>query len=431
MAPPTNLLDAGEHHAQPAVKVENVSKCFRVWPGPGARIAHGLFGAPQDKSTASWALRDVSFEVKPGSAYGVVGRNGSGKSTLLKIVCGVMQPTTGFTETRGRVLGLLELGAGLNLDLTGRTNVHVSSALLGFPPDYARDRMRDIEAFADIGEFFDVPMKFYSSGMLVRVAFALYAFLEPDVLIIDEALSVGDYFFQQKCIAAINRLRDGGATMLFVSHSIGTVKTICDRAIALDGGQVIAEGNVDAVADLYLRREHGPTPAAPGDEAPAATRTAAAIVGNALSGMVLPPPDTWSVVAARFLDAKGHSASLFEMRAPAQIEAVIYGPPKTGLPRLQVDIVDRLDRVVSGQVFELEHATRVPLAGAEAVALHIDLPMEFEHGAYAARIAPLTEAGDLLGESCQTETVQVFHRGVYPEYYCIANLPARYGMRRS
>jgi lipopolysaccharide transport system ATP-binding protein len=170
-----------------------------------------------------WALRDVSFEVRRGDALGVIGVNGSGKSTLLKILTGAMYPTAGTYDVAGRVLSLLELGTGLNPLLTGRENVVQSAALLAFEPEYVQRKLPDVEAFAELGEFFEKPIRLYSSGMLVRLAFSLFACLEPDVFVVDEALSVGDVFFQQKCVQRIEQMRERGTSMLFVSHDLELV----------------------------------------------------------------------------------------------------------------------------------------------------------------------------------------------------------------
>ena len=211
----------------PAVEAIGLGKRFQMFAGAKDRLLGGLLGRNPADSNERWALRDVSFRVRRGEAYGIIGRNGSGKSTLLKIISGVVQPTRGTARVAGRVLSLLELGTGFDLELTGRQNVYASAKLLGFPGNYAAERIAQIEAFADIGKFFDLPMKVYSTGMLVRLAFSLYLFMEPDVLVIDEALSVGDHFFQQKCLAAMERIHAQGTTLLFVSHSLGIVKAMC------------------------------------------------------------------------------------------------------------------------------------------------------------------------------------------------------------
>ena len=198
-----------------------------------------------------WALRDISFDVRRGESLGIIGINGSGKSTLLKILSGAMYATEGSFNVTGRVLSLLELGTGLNQELTGRQNVTNSASLLGFPAGYAMERMAQIEAFSELGEFFDRPVRLYSSGMLVRLSFSMFACFDPEIFIVDEALSVGDVFFQQKCARRIQQMREGGTTMLFVSHDLAAVEALCDRVLLLHGGQVKHDGDKKTGIRLY------------------------------------------------------------------------------------------------------------------------------------------------------------------------------------
>ncbi|MBX9871452.1 MAG: ABC transporter ATP-binding protein [Burkholderiaceae bacterium] len=218
-----------------AIKVENLSKCYQIYDQPRDRLKQfvlprmqSLVGLqPKQYYREFWALKDVSFEVKKGAAVGIVGRNGSGKSTLLQLICGTLSPTRGLVEANGRIAALLELGSGFNPEFTGRENVYLNGSILGIEKERLDERFADIEKFADIGNHIDQPVKAYSSGMFVRLAFAVQMHLEPEILIIDEALSVGDQFFQAKCYAAIRSMMDRGTTVLFVSHSAATVKVTC------------------------------------------------------------------------------------------------------------------------------------------------------------------------------------------------------------
>jgi lipopolysaccharide transport system ATP-binding protein len=189
-----------------------------------------------------WALKSVSFNVKRGSTVGIVGKNGSGKSTLLQLICGTLSQSNGEVETNGRIAALLELGSGFNPEFTGRENVYMNSAVLGLTKDEVDSRFQDIVDFADIGLFIEQPVKTYSSGMLVRLAFAVAINVDPEILIVDEALSVGDELFQRKCFARIEAIKNKGATILFVSHSGSTIVELCDSAILLDSGEVLASG---------------------------------------------------------------------------------------------------------------------------------------------------------------------------------------------
>ena len=241
-----------------AVRCDGVGKRFKIYGNPWHRVAEWASLNLATLHRDFWAVRGVSFELRRGECLGVIGRNGSGKSTLLKVVTGVAVPTEGAAAIRGRVLSLIELGAGLNKELTGRQNVHNMARLLNFPPDFARSKMDEIEAFADIGVFFDRPVRSYSSGMTVRVTFSMFAAFEPEVLIVDEALSVGDIFFVQKCTKRIHELLDNGTTMLLVSHDAGAITNLCDRAILLEQGRVAFQGEpVDAVARYHAALRQG------------------------------------------------------------------------------------------------------------------------------------------------------------------------------
>ena len=222
------------------IEAEGLSKCFRTRSKrPGNRRDF-------------WALRNVSFEVEQGEAVGIVGRNGAGKSTLLEIIAGTRIPTEGRGVVRGRIAALLQLGSGFHPDFTGRENVFLSGSIQGFSRAEVADRFERIADFADIGHFLEEPVKTYSSGMYARLAFAAATAFEPDILIVDEILAVGDAAFQQKCVTRIDRLRAGGMSLLFVSHSVDRVNALCDRALLLEGGRTKFFGETATATDLYL-----------------------------------------------------------------------------------------------------------------------------------------------------------------------------------
>lgn len=234
------------------ISVRNVSKLYRLYDRPQDRLQHSLFARFGKRFGREFcALRDVSFDVRRGEVVGIIGRNGSGKSTLLQIIAGIREPTTGDVQVGSRVAALLELGSGFNPDYTGRENVFMNGAILGIPREKITQQFDAIESFADIGEFIDQPVKFYSSGMFVRLAFAVTTSLDAEVLLIDEALAVGDMSFQIKCFARMNQLREQGTTILFVSHNLGTVISFCDRALYLRQGEQVAIGPVAEVARQY------------------------------------------------------------------------------------------------------------------------------------------------------------------------------------
>ena len=262
----SETASASAADADVAIRVANVSKCYHIYSNPRDRLKQfllpkirQLFGAEQrDHFREFWAVRDASLVVRRGETVGIIGRNGSGKSTLLQMICGTLHPTAGAIETRGRVAALLELGSGFNPEFTGRENVYLNASVLGLERTEVDARMADILAFADIGEFIDQPVKTYSSGMFVRLAFAVIAHVDPEILVIDEALSVGDAFFQSKCAAAMRRLMTNGTTILFVSHDTHSVKALCDKAILLEGGRIVAEGDAGVVVEEYYSRRVGP-----------------------------------------------------------------------------------------------------------------------------------------------------------------------------
>lgn len=243
-----------------AIEVNNISKCYQVYNKPVQRLKQLLFAKQKGHATRVerlhcdefWALQDINFVLPRGETLGVVGKNGSGKSTLLQIIAGTLTPTTGSVAINGRVAALLELGAGFNNEFTGRENVYLNASLLGLNKEQVDAKLDDILAFADIGHFIDSAVRSYSSGMLVRLAFAIQAQLDPEILIVDEALAVGDAKFQAKCFNRLKKLKENGTSILFVSHATEQIVTHCDRAILLNDGLLIAQDKPKVVVNQYL-----------------------------------------------------------------------------------------------------------------------------------------------------------------------------------
>lgn len=235
-----------------AIVVQGVSKCFRVYEKPADHLKEILMFGRRRFHTEFWALRDVDFSLEKGRCLGIIGENGSGKSTLLRIVAGVVRPNGGTVSIDGRVSALLELGAGFNPEFTGRDNVVLNASILGLSDSEIRARIPRIEEFAGIGDFVDRPVKTYSSGMFVRLAFAVAIHVDPEVLIVDEALAVGDIYFQQRCIRTIQAMKASGVTILFVSHDLSSVRTLADSTIWMDHGRVRMMGPTDDVAAEYM-----------------------------------------------------------------------------------------------------------------------------------------------------------------------------------
>ena len=229
-----------------AVEFQGVSKSYAIYDAPGDRLKELLSLNRLKRHQDFWALHDVSFEVKRGETFCIVGENGSGKSTLLQMVAGILHPTAGTVDVNGRVSALLELGAGFNPEFSGRDNVYLNGSILGLTTRQIDQRYKDIAAFAEIGDFIDQPVKTYSSGMVVRLAFAVAINVDPEILLVDEALAVGDIYFRQRCMRKVHELRQRGITILFVSHAVSDVKAIGDRVLWLDHGRMWMSANPTA-----------------------------------------------------------------------------------------------------------------------------------------------------------------------------------------
>lgn len=225
-----------EHRVEIAVEADSIGKCYRIFPSPRARLLQSLWGKRRQLYREFWALQNVSFQLARGQTLGVVGRNGSGKSTLLQLLCNTLTPSTGRIRMQGRVGALLELGSGFNPEFSGRENVFLNATVLGLSQHQIEAKLDDILAFADIGPFIDQPVKTYSSGMVVRLAFAVQAHIDPDILVVDEALAVGDEMFQKKCYAHLERLKERGTSILLVTHSCPQIIQHCDQALLLHKG---------------------------------------------------------------------------------------------------------------------------------------------------------------------------------------------------
>ena len=235
-----------------AIRTQGLGKCYQIYDQPRDRLLQLFRPRGKQRYREFWALKDVSLDIRKGEALGIIGRNGSGKSTLLQLICGTLGATTGSLSSHGRVAALLELGSGFNPEFSGRENVYLNGAVLGLKRAEIDARFDEITAFAGIGEFIDRPTKTYSSGMLVRLAFAVSVCVEPDILIVDEALAVGDASFQFKCLERLDRLTRQGMTLLFVSHDMSMVKRFCTRALYLRDGEIRASGAPETIAELYL-----------------------------------------------------------------------------------------------------------------------------------------------------------------------------------
>ena len=319
--------------SEAALAVSQLSKCYQIYARPQDRLLQSLWRGRKRYYREFWALRDVSFEVGRGEAVGVIGRNGSGKSTLLQLVVGILTPTSGEVVTRGRIAALLELGSGFNPEFTGRENVYLNGAILGLDRGDVARRFAAIEAFAEIGEFIDQPTKTYSSGMLMRLAFAVSVNVEPEILVVDEALAVGDFAFQFRCMERLHRLVRSGTTILFVSHDVGLVKAFCSRAVYLAGGMLRAVGAAEDVAEQYLADTRDAQRA---EVAAAAPRAAGA-----------------GRIRARFADT-GAARSAYGYGEEIRIEAEVELDDSIAHPALSALVQDRRMISIAGKILRLE-----------------------------------------------------------------------------
>ena len=351
--------------ASPAIRVEGVSKVFQTWASPAQRLIapllHRIGGAlavplprlsqrlqasARRRMHRHEALHDIGFELHKGEALGIIGLNGSGKSTLLQIIAGVLAPTSGTVETHGRIAALLELGSGFNPELTGRENIYINGAILGLARSRIDELLDEIIAFADIGDYIDQPVKTYSSGMALRLAFAVQVHTDPDILIVDEALAVGDAAFQAKALARIDEILARGTTLLFVGHDLNAVRAFCHRAMLLEKGRIVDSGTPDDVVVAYMQRNQA--------RILQAQRRSDALAMQRLA-------DGYGVedacVVSCTLNGQRHASLAHGERIELQFEVRLR--PDLRHPGLTVDIVDPKGLQLSGR--------RIPLPRVDAV----------------------------------------------------------------
>jgi lipopolysaccharide transport system ATP-binding protein len=394
-----------------AISVENAGKAYRIWETPASRLtapllesAAGLLPAGpgrwmQEKAAESyrdfWALRDVTFSVRRGEAVGIIGRNGSGKSTLLQMIAGTLRPTCGTVRVNGRVAALLELGSGFNPDFTGRENVFLNAAVLGLSRAETTARFGAITDFADIGAFIDQPVKTYSSGMMMRLAFATQTAIEPEILIVDEALSVGDFYFQQKCFKRIAELRTRGTTLLFVSHDMASVRDLCSRALYLRKGQAIHFGESQGAIARYYREDD---PAAATETAPPAAATAApASLASAelAAAMVhaiwkqepaaISPDAAAGFLAIEIMDEQGRPALKHRMGSSATIRGYVRAQRDTKI-HLALELKNRHGQLVSSLGTRLAGCGPVDIKAGETWCMSAQIRLGLESGLYSFQL---------------------------------------------
>jgi lipopolysaccharide transport system ATP-binding protein len=335
------------------ISVSNLGKCYQVFDNHRSRLLNTIWPKRKNGTQEIWAIKNINFQINRGEAVAIIGRNGGGKSTLLQILTGTLTPTVGQVKVNGRVSALLELGSGFNPEYSGRENVILNGLLLGLSKEQILTRFHEIEAFAEIGLAIDRPVKTYSSGMILRLAFAVQVLCDPDILIIDEALSVGDFFFQQKCLGYIRQLSAKGVTLLFVSHDMGAVRDLCKRAIFLKGGCIIQDGETTSVIQQYL--ESGQAQTHP--------NLMSSIIGR---DELLSPKEFESVfsdsiwkthvglknilpgqiLSIAFYDEQGVSNTTFKLGTDLQMK-VFYLPPANEAAHITLVIKNKFDQTIT------------------------------------------------------------------------------------
>ena len=389
----------------PVISVRDVAKRYQVFETPWARLRHAIAGSRAGMREIQ-ALEGVSFEVGRGESMGVIGRNGGGKSTLLEILTGTVAPTAGQVTVKGRVCALLELGSGFNPEYTGRENVMLNGLLAGFERAEILRRFGEIVAFAEIGEAIDRPVKTYSSGMMMRLAFAVQVLSDPEILIVDEALSVGDFFFQQKCFARIRELRARGVTLVFVSHDMGTVRDLCERAVYLKSGRVQFIGDSRDAIRHYLG-ERGDGTSASMMPADGATQDAEAGELEALlrdrawtspQGVAVAEPGR--IVAVAFYNERGEPATALRLGETLRIK-VAYRPDARRPTHVTAVLRNKYDHVVTS-IGSSRLGVAPPQPGAALAIFDMRLEMRLEAGNYSITIGLADWVSPNRGDSMDT-----------------------------
>jgi lipopolysaccharide transport system ATP-binding protein len=347
----------------PIVEFSRLSKSYPIYSSPGLRLKELATLNRRSFHTDYWALRDISFTVDPGETFCVVGENGSGKSTLLQICAGILEPTEGTASITGRVSALLELGAGFNPEFSGRDNVYLNGAILGFSRKEMDLRFHEIEAFAEIGDFINRPVKMYSSGMIVRLAFAVAIHVDPEILLVDEALAVGDVYFRQRCMRKVHELRSKGITILFVSHSTGDIKALGDRALWLENGRMMAIGKTDLIVSKYLAAMAAKDNVYRSHEIPAETH----------HSYTLPPEVVEDIpnIDHRFGDGRGEVLGI-AASSPEGARLNSLEPSSTIVVRISVRAKANLERPIVGFMFR--NHLGVDFSGTNTAREGYDLP---------------------------------------------------------
>ncbi|BEP95505.1 hypothetical protein GmRootA79_38890 [Acidovorax sp. A79] len=372
------------------ISVRGVSKCYPVFDSARSRVLHTLWPKYERGVREHWALRDINFEVQKGESVAIIGRNGGGKSTLLEILTGTLKPTTGSVSVRGRVSALLELGSGFNPEYSGRDNVLLNGLLLGLSRQEIVDRFSEIEEFAEIGDAIDRPVKTYSSGMMMRLAFSVQVLCDPDILIVDEALSVGDFFFQQKCFNRLREMRDRGLTLLFVSHDMGTVRDLCQRAVYLRKGAQIYAGDAQVAIRRYF---------AEGADVHAAISSAKSFNSDSVFPQ-LAQDIAWSrpvasgkpLFAVRVLDANDCDTVVARLGDTIRIRAYFQGGGDIERLRVALVLKNRYDQIINATHSRRLGFDNIVSTERDWSAFDFEMDLRLEAGLYSIQVRLASES---------------------------------------
>ena len=415
-----------------------VSKSYPSYSRPSDRLRELVWPGHRSRRAELWALREVSFEAGHGETLCLIGANGSGKSTSLQLAAGILRPTSGSVDVEGRVAALLELGAGFHPEFTGRENARLSAALWGLSNRELRERFGEIEGFAEIGDFIDRPVRTYSSGMVVRLAFAVAISVEPEVLLVDEVLAVGDYYFRQRCMRRVHELRAKGVTILFVSHAMADVQALGTRAVWLDGGRVAEQGEPRRVVRKYLATMNARDRNEEGSAASAAPPETAPKAQTHPVGMSIPNVDgrfgtgRAEVTGIGVLDRFGRQAQALTPNERVTVRITVQAKDRIARPNVGFMLRNHLGIDFAGTNTTREGCHLEPMLSGEsrAIDFHIDLP-ELYAGAFS--LAPAITDGDLQEyEICDwidNALAVPMARGV-GEIYGYIHLPCRVEVRR-
>lgn len=444
---------------QPIIQVQNLSKAYRIWQDPAARLKSPLLesaagvlpknSAPRRallRRAASgyrdfYALKNISFTVRRGEGTGIIGRNGSGKSTLLQLIAGTLTPSSGSVSVNGRVSALLELGSGFNPEFTGRENVFLQGSIYGLSRGQMQQKFEEIAAFADIGDFIEQPVKTYSSGMMVRLAFAVGLAVEPDILIVDEALSVGDVFFQQKCFKKLHHLLERGVTLLFVSHDMEAVRNLCEQVVLLDHGKMNFLGSPDETVSRYYalfgkKLDPGETPAPFGGSAQNANKAAEELKADLAKHDLLSKAKSrhgdrgLEIVYAAVENEHGVPSLRIEMTRELTLRCLLRAKAAVAEPALGLNLYDRMANLVFAAGTRQLGVVLPAMAAGEERVVTLKLTCDLQPGEYTFSLesSEPSQEGPNFGflhdkfEGLGPIVVHYEHNHTWP-FYGIARLP--------